>query len=295
MRSIAGLLIVIALAVPASAQTAEAVADQGQQHSTGATPRPPVQAVSLRAFGLISEQSFSAKTTFDGIFGSSAGAFFGGGGQVVFSNGVFAEVAVSRFSKSGQRAFRSGGETFPLGIAVKSTITPVEFTGGYRFHLRGRAAMVLVSGRRRRFLLVHGEIRHRRHLRRPLGQAHRLSRDRRRRSAGAEVGRSRLRRSVYARARDSRRGRVVEGGGGGRPRRRVVQVQGQRRPLTAPAESHVPEGGQRIELRRPSCRHVARRQRDDEQDRWQRQMGRATGRGRSTSGRNAVRRPIAGR
>lgn len=146
MRSIAGLLIVIALAVPASAQTADAIVDQGQQHGTGVTPRPSVQPVSLRAFGLISEQSFTAKTTFDGIFGSSAGPFFGGGGQVVLSNGVFAEVTVSRFSKSGERAFRSGGETFPLGIAVKSTITPVEFTGGYRFHLRGRAAIVPYVG-----------------------------------------------------------------------------------------------------------------------------------------------------
>jgi len=46
---------------------------------------------------------------------------------------LFFEVAVSRFSEEGQRVFVSGGQVFPLGIPVTTAITPIEFTGGYRF------------------------------------------------------------------------------------------------------------------------------------------------------------------
>jgi outer membrane protein W len=48
---------------------------------------------------------------------------------------LFVEIAVSRFSATGQRAFVAGGQAFPLGIPLTATITPFEVTGGYRYRL----------------------------------------------------------------------------------------------------------------------------------------------------------------
>jgi opacity protein-like surface antigen len=46
---------------------------------------------------------------------------------------------VSHFKKSGERVFvDDDGELFPLGIDMSVGITPVEFSGGYRFQPRGR-------------------------------------------------------------------------------------------------------------------------------------------------------------
>jgi outer membrane protein W len=57
--------------------------------------------------------------------------------QVALLNGVFVEVGISRFSKSGQRAFVSNGQTFQVGIPLTATITPVEVSAGYRFGASG--------------------------------------------------------------------------------------------------------------------------------------------------------------
>jgi opacity protein-like surface antigen len=133
------LLMIGAVTLPARAQSiadADPQAQASQRNQTSSS-HPAATPISLRAFGFIAEQAFSAKDTFDAVLGSSSGPFFGGGGQVVFSNGLFAEVSASRFSDTGERAFISGGQSYSLGIPVKITITPVEFAGGYRFHLRG--------------------------------------------------------------------------------------------------------------------------------------------------------------
>ena len=89
--------------------------------------------MALRPFFLVTEQRFAAPQTFDAVFGAQVQPFLGGGAQVAFSNGLYADVAISRFSKSGERAYLLNGESFKLGIPLKATITPVEITGGYRF------------------------------------------------------------------------------------------------------------------------------------------------------------------
>ena len=92
-------------------------------------------AVSIRGFVFGSLEQMSAKTTFDGVFGKSAQPFWGGGAQLVFRLGPFVEVSGSQFKKDGQRAFLFNGQAFRLGIPLKAAITPVELSGGYRFHL----------------------------------------------------------------------------------------------------------------------------------------------------------------
>jgi opacity protein-like surface antigen len=96
---------------------------------------PP--AIALRAFVLAAGESFAAKETFTAIFGQSFESFLGGGLELV-QNGVFIDVAASRFRKTGQRAFRSNGQNFRLGIPLTVTITPFEVTGGYRFRTSPR-------------------------------------------------------------------------------------------------------------------------------------------------------------
>jgi hypothetical protein len=96
-------------------------------------PDPPF---SFRPFVMGSEEAFAAVETFKGIFGQSHEPFFGGGLQAVFHGKYYVEVNASRFSKTGQRAFRNNGQTFGLGIPLTATITPLEVLAGYRFKPR---------------------------------------------------------------------------------------------------------------------------------------------------------------
>jgi hypothetical protein len=135
MKTTIALLLMLAASTPLAAQTRPA------------SPRPAVTsstepAVSLRGFIMGTEQQFAAKTTFEAVFGRPAQPFWGGGAQVVFRGGLFAEVSGSQFKKTGQRAFVSNGQTFRLGIPLTATITPVELSGGYRFRLRKHQTII---------------------------------------------------------------------------------------------------------------------------------------------------------
>jgi len=92
-------------------------------------------ALSIRPFVMFTEQSFRAIDTFDAVFGKTYAPFFGGGVQVVVSDGFFVELTASRFRQTGERAFLSGGQAFKLGIPLTATITPFEVSAGYRFTL----------------------------------------------------------------------------------------------------------------------------------------------------------------
>ena len=129
MKSIAYVLLGLALAAPAAAQ----------RPAPRPAPRPvapPAPAVSVRGFVVATEQSFAAIDTFDATFGKTYGPFFGGGVQVVIHDNFFVEASVSRFQQTGERAYLSGGKAFKLGIPLTATITPLEVTAGYRFRLR---------------------------------------------------------------------------------------------------------------------------------------------------------------
>ena len=93
------------------------------------------RSVALRPFLLAADEHFAARTTFNTLFDSSTSPFWGGGLDVVFHERIFLDVAVSHMAMSGQRAFVSNGDVFPLGIPLRLTSTPVEVSAGYRFHL----------------------------------------------------------------------------------------------------------------------------------------------------------------
>ena len=106
-------------------------------------PRPPLD-TGLRGFGDVSYHFFTANDTFDAVLGLPGGPFFGGGVEYRFSNGLFVQGAARWFTKTGERVFVLDDEVFPLGIEDEVTITPVEFTGGWRF--RSTGAIPYVGG-----------------------------------------------------------------------------------------------------------------------------------------------------
>jgi hypothetical protein len=123
MKTFAALLSAVLTAVPVAAQ-------QPTADPAGFSEPYPVSA---RIFFLFTEQSFAAKTTFKSAFGSSVEPFYGGGLQVTTPSGIFVGFEITRFKKDGQRAFVNNGQTFPLGIPLTATITPLEISAGYRF------------------------------------------------------------------------------------------------------------------------------------------------------------------
>jgi hypothetical protein len=122
MKTIAACLFTALLAVPAAAQSTSDPAGFSD-------PYP----MSFRGFFVFTEQNFAAKTTFTSVFGQTVEPFFGGGFQITTPSGVYVEFGVTRFKKSGQRAYLSNGQSFPLGIPLTATIVPIEFSAGYRF------------------------------------------------------------------------------------------------------------------------------------------------------------------
>jgi outer membrane protein W len=120
------LLVGLALAAPVAAQD------------------PP--ALSIRPFVMGAGQSFTAVDTFDATFGRTYDVFLGGGVQVVIHDRFYVEGTASRFTQTGQRAFRSAGQSFRLGIPLTATIIPLEVTAGYRFELSPRLRPYIAAG-----------------------------------------------------------------------------------------------------------------------------------------------------
>lgn len=84
------------------------------------------------SFGQI---DFTAKESFTAVIGKPAGPFLGGGGRVGLPwFNLFVDIGAWKFQEDGQRVIRLDGETYPLGIPVSVTVTPIELTFGYRFN-----------------------------------------------------------------------------------------------------------------------------------------------------------------
>lgn len=111
----------------------------------GRAVRPRPSAFGVRAYGEGAYQWFTAKDSFNAIFETSSGPFYGGGGQVHVGP-VYVDVGVSRFEKTGERVFVFEGEIFRLGIPDRVTITPIVVTAGYRFPVRDRMVPYLGGG-----------------------------------------------------------------------------------------------------------------------------------------------------
>lgn len=116
----------------------------GSARSAVAQDAPPI---SFRPFGEVAFEHFTAKDTFQSVFGSANGWFYGGGLQITLHDRIYVDLAVSQFKKDGDRVFRdSSGNVYNLGIPLTATLTPFELVGGYRFHPHGHAWLVPYVG-----------------------------------------------------------------------------------------------------------------------------------------------------
>jgi hypothetical protein len=115
-------------------------ATEGADSQTAARPPslPPGPAVGVRAFGQAGVIGFSARESFEAVTGSSLGASYGGGAQVRFRSGLFVQVSLEQYRRTGQRVFVFEGESFPLGIASTITIRPFVAGLGFRPPTAGR-------------------------------------------------------------------------------------------------------------------------------------------------------------
>ena len=100
--------------------------------TTTSRPPDPSDPLLIRGFGQAGGTFFTARDSFETILGSALGGVYGGGAQVAFGSGLFAQVDVDRFRKTGSRALVSGEQIFRLGIPHVITVTPIEATVGYR-------------------------------------------------------------------------------------------------------------------------------------------------------------------
>ena len=120
----------------------------GMGAPAAAQTRPPAarqEHFFIAGIGLVTGQRFAAQTTFDAIFGQTFAPFFGGGVEVG-EGPYFVDFTVSRFKKTGERAFLFNGNVFQLGIPLTATITPVEVSFGYRFHRRSKIVPYAAGG-----------------------------------------------------------------------------------------------------------------------------------------------------
>ncbi|HZR23691.1 MAG TPA: hypothetical protein VFA59_08905 [Vicinamibacterales bacterium] len=113
----------------------------------GCFASPARAQMNVRVFGDAAEESFAAVQTFEAVFGQSMQPLFGGGVEVtLLSDRVFVDLGASQFKKTGDRVFRNGAQVFHLGIPMHVTLTPLELTGGYRFHVRRHSWLVPYAG-----------------------------------------------------------------------------------------------------------------------------------------------------
>lgn len=132
-------------ALPGRASAATATAAAVSEGT--ARRRPPSRAprFGVRGYAEGAYEWFTASDSFKAILDTSGGLFYGGGGQVHLGP-VYVDVGVSRFRKTGERAFVFEGEVFPLGIPDRITMTPVVVTAGYRFPIRDRIVPYVGGG-----------------------------------------------------------------------------------------------------------------------------------------------------
>ena len=139
----AALVAAVPLSARAQGQTSGTLASTVAEDQTGTgspqkSPKKSSQPPSFKVVGFFEAgyQGFVAKDTFDATLGTTGGGILGGGGAFTHRSGVFFQVDVTRFKADGERVFVYNSQAYPLGIPLAIEVTPIEFTGGYKFFMR---------------------------------------------------------------------------------------------------------------------------------------------------------------
>ena len=142
-------LAFIALTLLASEAGQSIVYADGDQ--SGSQPEPSVQIqrpkehrLGVEGFGNAGITWPAAKETFEAARLDSKPFEFGGGGRVVgLWRDLFAQVALARWSDTGERIFvDSTGEVFPLGIPLNVKATYVDVSAGWKTPIRNERGTI---------------------------------------------------------------------------------------------------------------------------------------------------------
>jgi hypothetical protein len=104
-----------------------------ERNPAASVPAPREALYSIDAHMQFGRLSQTASDSFTAILGSSSGQVFGAGAELAFRSGLFVRADVSYFRDDGERVEMVDGEIVPLGIPLTLSLTPIEFSGGYRF------------------------------------------------------------------------------------------------------------------------------------------------------------------
>ena len=94
-------------------------------------------AQTIRGFGDVGLEVFSATKSFKAIFGQPNAPLFGGGIELGLPHRFFISVGAARVHRTGHRVFVFQNQLFTLNEPADVTITPLDVTVGYRFRSAG--------------------------------------------------------------------------------------------------------------------------------------------------------------
>ena len=130
------LILLATMAAPAAAQPAPR-----------ARRAAPPRSIEIGGYGSIGRLGLTASETFDAVIGKRSGPILGGGANISLPlGGLFLDVGAWRFKQDGERVFATGSQVFKLGIPLTVTLTPIEFTAGWRFRLRYPRLVPYIGG-----------------------------------------------------------------------------------------------------------------------------------------------------
>jgi hypothetical protein len=134
-RRISTVALAATLAGPAAAHAQ--TKPQPKAPAAARQQPPPSRSVQVGGYAMFGTFSFAAKDSFDAILGSPSGPIVGGGARIGLPfGGLFVDVGAWRFSEDGERVFVVNDQVYPLNIPTEVTITPIEFSVGWRFRIR---------------------------------------------------------------------------------------------------------------------------------------------------------------
>jgi hypothetical protein len=125
----------IALAMLASLDAATAFAQSKPRPAAAA--RPQSGGIQIGGYAMFGRINFTAAESFDAILGTASGPIFGGGARIGLPlGGLFVDVGAYRYRDEGERVCIANDQVIKLGIPVRIIVTPIEFSGGWRFRVR---------------------------------------------------------------------------------------------------------------------------------------------------------------
>jgi hypothetical protein len=150
MRILIPAVILAAALAVASPAAAQATGSSSSTQKTPAKPKkPPVprKPIGARAFFVVDTEFMSASQSFSASTGSSTMFGFGGGGEILnVWKSIFARVAFSTASKSGELGHVVDGVFISSGFEADYGVNTTEVGAGWRTYMKKHPKVALYAG-----------------------------------------------------------------------------------------------------------------------------------------------------